>query len=174
MRLPSSRLTECRIRERSSAEIGAADIYLSTEVRRRRFAEAGEEHHRAADLHLIAAGKFLLLNPLIVDERAVGTAEVRKKKSVAVAAQLGMPARHFGVVKLDRIAGLAAKRKRHAMAIQLKAGSLVTTLNHEQRSSHGIDSNLGVRWQGPDDAQAIARGCCFSSVFVLRSLTPSH
>ena len=52
---------ECRIRERSSPESMPPIFTCAPRLDDGGFAEPGEEHHRAADLHLVAAGKLLLL-----------------------------------------------------------------------------------------------------------------
>ncbi len=93
---------------------------------------------RAADLHLVAAGQLVLLDPLAVDERAVGAAQVGEDVVVAGAADLGVPARDFGVVHLDLIARLAPQGERGGIGIQLEPSSLIPALNDEQRG-HGLE-----------------------------------
>ena len=82
-------------------------MYSLADVLRTAVARAGEQHHRAADLHLVAAGQFFLLDAFVVHERAVGAAQVDQQKIFPDAANFGMAARDFGIVQLNPIAGIA-------------------------------------------------------------------
>ena len=101
MRLPSSCVTERTIRERSSGSAGGADADDLGQVFLRLFGRARVEHQRAADLHLVAAGQLVLADALAVDERAVGAVQVGDRVVALDAADFGVVAGDFGVVKLD-------------------------------------------------------------------------
>ena len=61
------------------------------------------------NLHLVAAGQLLLLDPVAVDERAVGAAQVANQVTSRRLADFGVPARDFGVVQLDGVGRIAAQ-----------------------------------------------------------------
>ena len=120
---------------------------------------AGEEHQRAAELHLIAALQDVLTDALAVDERAVGTVQIAEFELRAAAADFGVVPRDFGVVQLQRVRRITAHAE--GFFLQLEAGSLIVSADHEQRR-HGRDSDRS--WLGrqcrPNGGQALrATGC---------------
>ena len=104
------------------------------DVLRPAIAGTGEQHHRAAELHLIAAGEFFLIDPTVVDERAVGAAQIDDQVLFAHAANFGMAAGDFGIVQLHPIFGIAAKVECSPMGVQFVSDPLIPTLNDKQGS----------------------------------------
>ena len=72
----------------------------------------------------------MLVDLLLVDERAIGTGQVDQAKLSFGLDHLGVPPRHLDVVQADGIGGLAADADDGG--VQFKAFSLIASLNHEQ------------------------------------------
>ena len=107
-------------------------MYPLADISRPAIARAREQHHRAADLHLVAAGEFFLINARIVDKRAVGTAQIDNHKLFAQAANFRMATGNFGIVQLHSIDGVAAQVNRAPLGVQFVSDPLIPTLNHKQ------------------------------------------
>ncbi len=84
----------------------------------------------AAELQLVAAGELLFLDLATVDERAVRAVQIAKEERFAAFAELGVLARHFGIVELDGVRRATAER--HRSAVESEASTLIATLNHKQ------------------------------------------
>ena len=110
------------------------DFDLSRDVAARIAGRRGVQQLRAADLQLIAGGQRLGCDALAVYVRAVGAAEIGQDVGLVAAAQLGVPARHLGVVNLNLIARVATYAER--LCGELEAQPLVVAAKHEQRR-HG-------------------------------------
>ena len=65
------------------------------------------------------------VDPLAVDEGAVGAAQVDDRVDVPLAADFGVPARDFGVVDLDEVRRVSAET--HHPVFQLELRPLVAT-----------------------------------------------
>src|SRR5262249_2773918 len=98
---------------------------------RRRFAVVGAVDEEAlADLYLVAGVEEYVTDGLVVDEGAVGAAEVEQAVAVGGAAQLGVAARDFGVGQGDAVGGAAAEVVGGVAQLELPA--FVGTLGHDQ------------------------------------------
>ena len=102
--LPSCCESDWTMRDLAEPGGTAHDVHALADVLRPAVAGAGEQHHRAAELHLIAAGEFFLLDPLVIDKRAVGAAQIDEQKVLAQPANFGVAAGDFGIVQLNPIA----------------------------------------------------------------------
>src|SRR6185437_1640486 len=95
------------------------------------FAHAGGiDEKRLADLHLIARMQQHIADGLIVDEGAVGAAAIDDAIAVGGAHELGMAARHFGVLQLDAIGAIASSAD--MLAGQLELLAFIHTLDDDQ------------------------------------------
>src|SRR5262249_5205931 len=96
-------------------------------------AAAADNQDRLADLDLIAGRERNLGDGLIVDEGAVGAADVAQEIAFSVSVldnQLGMAAGDFGIVEADAVNGIPAYADRGAGQLELLA--LVGTLDDDQ------------------------------------------
>src|SRR5262249_4814050 len=84
-----------------------------------------------ADADLVARLEDDVLDRLVVDEGAVGAADVEEAVAAAIdLTELGVPPRDFGVVQADRVAGLPAGGEDGAHQVELLA--LVGAFDHNQ------------------------------------------
>ncbi len=127
--LPSAWLIERTMRELSPVCRGTMSILPDRSGRV--VADAGEEHQRAAHLHLVAAGQLVRVIALAVDERAVGAVQIDQRERAAFARQLGVVAGDFLIVQLNGVRRLAADAQ--GIALQLELDPLVVAANDEQR-----------------------------------------
>ncbi len=86
--------------------------------------------------NLVAAGQFFLLDALVIDEGAVGAAQVDQQERIAGAADFRMAAGDLGVVQLDGIARVASQVQSASLGVQFKTDALITALDDEERC-HG-------------------------------------
>ena len=87
-----------------------------------------------ADLDVVAGLKENVANRLVVDERAVGAAEVANAVAVGGADELGVATRHLGVGQADRAGGVAAGGR--GVGAERELSPLVGPLDDDQ-SWHG-------------------------------------
>ena len=83
----------------------------------------------------------VLLDPLAVDERAVGTVQIGDGEGVVQAADFGVMAGDFGVVQLDGVRGVAADADHGPL--EFEAGALIDSANYKQRR-HVVSSRNKV------------------------------
>ena len=134
MRLPSS-WRHGADDPRAVARLGRrADADDLGQVFLRLFGRTRVEHQRAADLNLVAALQLVLADALAVDERAVAAGQVGDRAVVLGAADFGVVAGDFGVVKLEGVRGVPPQS--NGRLGQLEAAALIGSADDEQRR-HG-------------------------------------
>ena len=127
-------------------ELRQGDVDLCGEVFAGVLGGAGEEHQRAADLHLVAAGQRGTLHPLAVDEGPVGAVQVGEVEDAVLDADIRVLAGDFGIVELDDIGDVPAQADRRTL--QLEAGPLIVAADHEQRRHGSHSENRAFRHPG--------------------------
>ena len=121
---------------RAVARLGRrADADDLGQVFLRLFGRTRVEHQRAAELNLVAALQLVLADALAVDERAVAAVQIGDRVVVVDAADFGVVAGDFGVVKLERVRGVPPEP--NGRLGQLEAAALVGSADDEQRR-HGL------------------------------------
>jgi hypothetical protein len=97
------------------------------------FLRIGEEHQRAAEQDAVARFEQAFLDRLVVDNGAVGAAEVGEREARFFLADAGVLAGDFAVVELNQIAAVAAECE---LCRQFEPLAAVATL-HDEQGSHG-------------------------------------
>ena len=102
---------------------------------------AGVDKRGLADEDLIAGVQVGLRDLHVVDEGAVGAADVHEHEPGPHLAKLGMPARHLGVMQTDAAGGVSADGQHRLGQIELLA--LVGPLDDEQTRHSRSRGRLG-------------------------------